>query len=222
MGYIDLEEILGDPYLTTLPVISAAFAFQCLVTACAVAVWKWQKWGYYGLIVAYGIQAVLMLAAGSILAVGGSIIGLIILVLLVHSRSSMFEKTSYELTLRERGGLLTLFLVLIISLSTIALISLFVLFFARLRSIQFSLSNPSMLLQIYLPIGVEFVFQCVMILCAVAVWHWKKWGYQSLAAIYAVQIVFAIISGNPIVLFSSLIAVGIFLTLINRRIEMFE
>jgi len=74
-----------------LPILGLAFAIQCAVIACAVAVWNWKTWGYYGLAVAYVIQIVIMLLAGNILSVVGSGLGLVILVSLVNSRLEMFE-----------------------------------------------------------------------------------------------------------------------------------
>ena len=209
--------------------VGVVFAFQSVVVACAVAVWNWQKWGYYGLMVAFVIQAVLMLAAGSVPGVGGAIMGLIILVLLVRSRSIVFEDSSYELSVRERGGFLTLMLGFIIALSTAGLIALFGLVVARfgfgpLARWVSGRSDPInlILLPLGAKFGAEFVFTCAELLCAVALWRWKKWGYYGLMAVYGIGIVRALLSGNIIGVIGSMVAAFIILSVIQDRIEMFE
>ena len=76
---------------SVMPILAVAFAIQCAVIACAVGIWNWQKWGYYGLAIAYVIQLVIMLLAGNMINVVSSIIGLVILVSLVNSKIEMFE-----------------------------------------------------------------------------------------------------------------------------------
>ena len=74
-----------------VPVLAVAFAIQSAVIACAVGIWNWQKWGYYGMAVAYVIQLVVMLCSGNIINVVSSVVGLIILVSLVNNKIEMFE-----------------------------------------------------------------------------------------------------------------------------------
>jgi hypothetical protein len=76
---------------SVIPILAVSFAVQGAVLACAVAMWNWKSWGYYGLGAAYAIQAVLMLLSGNILGLVGSLIGLGILYAVVNPRVEMFE-----------------------------------------------------------------------------------------------------------------------------------
>jgi hypothetical protein len=74
-----------------MPVFALGFGIQCVVLACAVALWNWKKWGYYGLMLGYGASFLIGLVTGSITNIIGAIVGVSILVGLVNDKLDMFD-----------------------------------------------------------------------------------------------------------------------------------
>lgn len=74
-----------------MPLLAVAFGVQCVVIACAVAVWNWKKWGYYGLMVSYVLSIVLSLVTGALTNIIGAFIGMGILFALVNDKLDMFD-----------------------------------------------------------------------------------------------------------------------------------
>ena len=75
----------------TGPVFLVALVVECIVVACAVGIWNWQKWGYYGLAAIYGLSVVVTLCSGNILSAIGSGVVLAILVSLVNAKIELFD-----------------------------------------------------------------------------------------------------------------------------------
>lgn len=82
---------LGRMADSALPILALAFGIQGAILACAFAVWNWKKWGFYGLMVAYGIQIVLQLLSGNMIGVIAALVGMGILFTLVNDKLDMFE-----------------------------------------------------------------------------------------------------------------------------------
>ena len=64
---------------------------QLAIIAFAIALWKWKRWGYYGLRFGYGISLIFNLLGGNLIGVVGSVIGLVFLVYLVGPVKEMLE-----------------------------------------------------------------------------------------------------------------------------------
>jgi hypothetical protein len=76
---------------SVMPIMLVVFVVECITIACAVAVWNWQKWGYYGLVILYGLSIVLNLCSGNFAGVVGSVIVLAILFGLVNEKIEQFD-----------------------------------------------------------------------------------------------------------------------------------
>jgi hypothetical protein len=64
---------------------------QLLVVGCAIALWKWKRWGYIGLRIGYGISLMINLVMGNLLGVVGAFIGLGFLMVLVNPIKDLLE-----------------------------------------------------------------------------------------------------------------------------------
>src|SRR5688572_17274277 len=92
---------------------------------------------------------------------------------------SSFEKPSFSTyypNIRERGTALTLFLGIVILANLLLMTLLGV--EARGRADGFA-SSPMM------PLYAMAVFVTgAVVVCGIAIWNWKKWGYYGLIAVY--------------------------------------
>lgn len=76
---------------SVMPLFMLLFAVEAVVIACAVAVWNWKSWGYYGLLIGYAISFVLGLLSGAMTSVVGAIVGGGILFFLVNDKIDEFD-----------------------------------------------------------------------------------------------------------------------------------
>jgi hypothetical protein len=118
---------------------------------------------------------------------------------------------------RERGGCLTLFLLVIMAANAFVLFSLCS-DYSQLN--QYShLSGFETVRNLFL---FGFVVQFVILSCAVALWNWKKWGYYGLICGYVLGIGLNLCGGNVLLAIGSSIGLAILAFLVNPKIEMFD
>ncbi|MEQ8674643.1 MAG: hypothetical protein RLP44_16385 [Aggregatilineales bacterium] len=64
--------------------LALGFALGCAQLACVVALWNYKSWGFYGLMISYGLGIVLNMCGGNIPTAIGSMVGMGILYALVN------------------------------------------------------------------------------------------------------------------------------------------
>ena len=84
-----LEATLFIPYATRslMPILPLSF----VIAACAVAIWNWKIWGYYGLVSICVIGIAINLYPENILSLIGALLFLSVLFSVVNDKIEMFE-----------------------------------------------------------------------------------------------------------------------------------
>ncbi len=88
--YSEISSIRNNYYVNESAISQATgwlaigFALGCVQLACVVALWNYKSWGFYGLMISYGLGVVLNLCGGNIPTAVGSLIGMGILYWLVN------------------------------------------------------------------------------------------------------------------------------------------
>jgi hypothetical protein len=77
------------PYI--VPITVASVVLNIAILVFAVAMWRWKKWGYYGLLALNVALAIIMLMLGNIFGVVGAILNVAVLNAVYGSRIEMFE-----------------------------------------------------------------------------------------------------------------------------------
>ena len=62
-----------------------------VILASAVGLWQWKSWGYYGLLVMYGITIAINLLTSGLQFVAGGLIGMAVLVYLMREKTDYLE-----------------------------------------------------------------------------------------------------------------------------------
>ena len=89
--YSEINSIRNSYYVNSsaaseaLGLLAFGFALGCVQLACVVALWNYKSWGFYGLMISYGLGVVLNLCGGNIPTAVGSFIGMCVLYALVNS-----------------------------------------------------------------------------------------------------------------------------------------
>jgi hypothetical protein len=111
-------------------------------------------------------------------------------------------------TPQARHGCLTAWLILIIIVSTILAI---VCLFQSFMAVQHHARVPGWFIPLML---IAFLLNVAAIVCAVALFRWRKWGFYGYLAVKAIDIVLGMLFGNPSALFG-IIGVVILLGLLH-------
>jgi hypothetical protein len=132
---------------------------------------------------------------------------------------SNFEKPNFSpyypgLNIRERGIGLTLFLGIVIA-ANLLLMTLLGLE-ARERSDRFA-SSPIM--PLYLMV---IAVTCAVVVCSIAIWNWKKWGYYGLIAVYVLEIGAMIFFNNVVAVGSAVVGLVLLVVLVNNKLDVFD
>jgi hypothetical protein len=62
-----------------------------VIISFVIAIWTWKKWGYYGLVIAYLISALMSLVSGAPLLGIPIMVALVLLVALVQNKIELFD-----------------------------------------------------------------------------------------------------------------------------------
>lgn len=116
---------------------------------------------------------------------------------------------------RERGGCLTVFLVLLIGWTAYYLVDTI--------SKLLGANNRFLLESSLMPlIAVALVVNVAILIFAVALWKWKRWGYYGLLALNLIQAVVMLLLGNIFGVVAAAVNLAVLNSVYTGRIEMFE
>jgi hypothetical protein len=128
---------------------------------------------------------------------------------------------------RERGGCLTLFLVVHIVINAISTYNL-VRDLPRYlgMSSSTSISDFFSLIPLMPPLGLLVILHVVLtplsLICTIGMWRWKKWGYYGLGLFYLIDIIVLLLWGNIFGVVAGALSLAILNAVYTPRIEMFE
>lgn len=88
LSFMEYREFLDSG---TQLMIYGLFAVQVGVFVSVIGLWNWKKWGYQGMIAGYVIGIIISILMGSFNTIGGSVIGLGILVYLMKDKQHLLE-----------------------------------------------------------------------------------------------------------------------------------
>jgi len=63
---------------------------------------------------------------------------------------------------------------------------------------------------------------CAVVICGIAIWNWKKWGYYGLIAVYVIEIAVMLFFGNIVGMSSAIIGLIILVWLVNNKLDVFD
>jgi hypothetical protein len=109
---------------------------------------------------------------------------------------------------RERGGCLTVFLVLLMAANSFAVFGLC----AQSDLARYPGGEFALLLAL----------EIAVVVCAAALWNWKKWGYYGLMLGYVLGIVLGLAAGSLAYAGGSIIGMVILAGLVNDKLDMFD
>jgi len=116
----------------------------------------------------------------------------------------------------ERGGCLTLFLVVL----GIGQIGLLLYSFSMLDTISSLSANPSYygnLSTARFLFWVQVAMSLAMIVSIYGLWNWKTWGYGGMAVIYAINLLMSLFTGQLTMIFGAVLGATIFFILTKDK-----
>ncbi len=123
-----------------------------------------------------------------------------------------FEKPKNDL--RERGGCLTAFIgyIVIVNIGVLLLT----------LSVRTSLPSAADTGMVDFLVGIQALFTGAALFCAYGLWNWKKWGYQGLMALYGLNIVLSILSGQLNAITGSFVGIALLYYVMKDKRHLLE
>jgi O-antigen ligase len=124
---------------------------------------------------------------------------------------------------RERGGCLTVFLVVLTIGMPLALL-FYCSQFGQLGELsqRYGATLRNEIVSAQLMLSLICINQIGAFVCVTGLWDWKKWGYSGLLVAYGISVILNLMGGNVGGIVGALLGAGVLYYLVNERIEMFE